>query len=356
MTTRPALLALLALLVLPACGRKGPPVAPEVRVPMPPTTLAATVHAGEIALTWGNPTRRADGSRLRDLDAVTLWRVVDQGAGAAKPAILSGDRVVGYTRVVVIDLARPAPAVVDRNQVQYVDRADLNDGTRYTYVVTATDFQDRTSAPSPRLSVVYITAPKPPTSLRGEAGERRARLAWDPPAELVDGRPLSGTIRYDVLRASSPDAVPAPITKAPIAEREYSDTNLENDQTYYYSARAVRTDGDGTAVSEPSVPLALTPRKTTPPSPPAGLVTIVSGNAVRLSWQPSPEPDVAGYIIYRGRPGAEQERVGSVRAPATVFLDEGVPSGAWRYAVSAFDAAAIPNESGRSAEASVTVP
>jgi len=77
---------------------------------------------------------------------------------------------------------------------------------------------------------------------------------------------------------------------------------------------------------------------------------------VRLSWQASPEPDVAGYVIYRGRPDAALERVGAVRAPATVFLDEAVPPGAWRYAVSAFDAAAVPNESERSAAASVTVP
>jgi fibronectin type 3 domain-containing protein/predicted small lipoprotein YifL len=353
---RAALLALLAVLALGACGRKGPPVAPEVRVPLPPADLGATVRSGEIALNWRNPARRADNTRLRDLVEVTLWRVADEGVGEPKPAILSGDRVVGYTRLIVIRVGSPAPAVIERNQVQYVDRSDLNDGWRYTYVVTATDSQERTSAPSPRLSVTFITAPKPPTNLTGTAGERQATLAWGPPAELADGRPLSGTITYEVLRAASPDAAPAPVTKAPIADREYADTKLENEQTYYYSVRAVRAEAAGTAVSEPSAPLALTPRDMTPPSPPTGLVTIATAGSVRLFWEVSPEPDVADYVIYRGAPGAELQRVGSVRAPTTVFVDTGVPAGTYRYAVSAFDAASTPNESPRSAEVSVTVP
>ncbi|PYN09539.1 MAG: hypothetical protein DME06_15250, partial [Candidatus Rokuibacteriota bacterium] len=154
-----ALVALLALVT--ACGRVGPPVAPERRLPLPPTALSATIRAGEIVLSWQNPTHRADHSRVRDVEVVRLYRTSDAGQGEAKPAVLAGDQVVGYERLAVIRLEQPEPAVVEGRQVRVVDRADLTEGRRYTYVVTASDGSGRTSPPSARLSLVYITAPEP---------------------------------------------------------------------------------------------------------------------------------------------------------------------------------------------------
>src|SRR5207245_2308842 len=103
-----ALVALLALVT--ACGRVGPPVAPERRLPLPPAALSATVRAGEIVLSWQNPTHRADHSRLRDVEVVRLYRTSDAGQREATPPALAGDQVVGYERLAVIRLERPGPA------------------------------------------------------------------------------------------------------------------------------------------------------------------------------------------------------------------------------------------------------
>ncbi|MBI4247747.1 MAG: hypothetical protein HY614_11240, partial [Candidatus Rokubacteria bacterium] len=70
----------------------------------------------------------------------------------------------------------------------------------------------------------------------------------------------------------------------------------------------------------------------------------------------SPDADVAAYIIYRAAPGGALVRMGSVRAPATTFVDREVPSGTWRYAVSAQDTSSQANESPRSSEVAVTLP
>jgi hypothetical protein len=102
--------------------------------------------------------------------------------------------------------------------------------------------------------------------------------------------------------------------------------------------------------------VAVTPRDVTPPSPPTNLIATQAANGVRLSWRASPEPDVAAYVIYRASAGAEFVRVGSVRAPTTVFVDRDVPRGTHRYAVAAQDGGARPNESARSSVATVTVP
>ncbi len=349
-------LCLALLLLLGGCGRKGNPVAPERRVPLPPTELAATVRPGEIGLSWLIPTRRVDHSRALDIETARLYRVVDAGSGEPRPAILSGDRIAGYTETAVIRLDRPEPAAVESGRVRYRDRLDLKEGQRYTYVVTASDAQGRTSAPSPRLSVTFIAAPAPPSNLRGQAGEQQVQLAWDAPRGLADGRPLAGAITYEVRRASSPGAPPTPVSPGPVTGTTYTATGLENERTYFYSVHAVRGDGGGMAQSDPSGTIALTPRKTTPPSPPTGLVAIPSAGAVRLAWNPSPEADIAGYLIYRAAGSGESARIGRVTGPATVFVDRGVAPGAYRYAVSAFDGASTPNVSARSAEVAVTVP
>jgi hypothetical protein len=94
----------------------------------------------------------------------------------------------------------------------------------------------------------------------------------------------------------------------------------------------------------------------TPPSPPQSLVAVTAPDGVRLSWAPSPEADVAAYVVYRAPARGGFVRVGSARAPATTFTDRSVPAGTYRYAVTAEDAGSRANESGRSNEATVSVP
>ena len=77
---------------------------------------------------------------------------------------------------------------------------------------------------------------------------------------------------------------------------------------------------------------------------------------MRLSWAPSPERDVAGYVVYRATEAGALARVGSTTVPTTVFVDRDVPPGPYRYAVTARDAGARANESARSNEVTVSVP
>ncbi len=120
--------------------------------------------------------------------------------------------------------------------------------------------------------------------------------------------------------------------------------------------RAIRAAGTVTAAGEASERVAVTPTKTTPPAPVTDLAALPSRGEVRLSWRPSPEPDVAAYVVHRGARGAPLARIGSVRPPTTTFVDRGVPPGTYRYMVTAQDASARANESRPSNEVAVTVP
>lgn len=345
----------LAAVALGACGRKGPPVAPERRVPQPVADLRALVREDAIELGWVNPRRRRDGTRLRDLVLARVFRHVAADAGEPRPALLDGDRIAGYTEVATIRLAAPAPpAVVEGDRVRWSDRRDLVRDRRYTYVVLTADALGRLSPPSERVSVVYLAVPEAPAGLAAEPGEGEARLAWQPPARLVDGSDAPAGLRYEVLRAPAPEAPLGLVTA--VSEPRFVDRGLVNDQIYHYAVRAVRVEGATRALGRLSARAAVTPRDVTPPAAPSGLVAIPAEGQVRLAWRPSPDADVVGYVVYRAAPGGAFARVGSARAPAVTFTDRDVPRGDWRYAVTAVDAAALANESPRSNEVRVTVP
>ena len=342
---------------LVACGKKGPPVAPERRLPTPPSALQGAVEENTVALSWSNPVVRVDNSRLRDLTTLRLHRREESEGTPLKPAMLSGDRVVGYDEIAVIRLSDPGPAEIQGGRVRWVDRQRLTLGRQYVYVATAEDSLGRSSPPSERLVVVFIAAPKAPREVTAGPGDGQVRLSWQPPTELSDGTSASGELRYLVLRGPAVEGPLAPVTPQPVAGTSFTDTGLENDVEYRYAVRAVRMDPRGAATGAASAPIAASPVKTTPPSPPGNLVAIPSPGAVRLAWVPSPEEDVALYAVYRAVGSGPFERIATTVRVNTVYLDRNVQSGmTYRYAVTAIDRARRPNESGRSNEVSVSVP
>jgi fibronectin type 3 domain-containing protein len=351
-----AALIVLATLAIIGCGRKGLPVAPELREPLAVTSFEAMATAEGIELSWSNPARRVDNTRLRDLTVARVFRSEDSGAGEPRPALRTGNRIAGYTEIATIRLVAPAPAVVQGARVVLADSQGLVDGRRYTYVVLAEDSQGRASAPSTRRPVTYITAPTAPSGVTAEAGDGEVRLRWAPPTRLVDGAELSGELSYEVLRAPEGEAGLQTITTTPITERDLIDRNVVNERPYHYVVRAVRSEAGATARGAPSERVAVTPLDMTPPSPPGRLVVVPSAGTARLSWGASPEPDVAAYVVYRAHDQGDFVRIGATRAPATTFVDRDVAPGTYRYAVTAQDGGARANESARSDEVRVTVP
>lgn len=346
----------LVVLALGACGRRGPPLLPEITVPRAVSDLTAAEREAGIEVAWTVPNRRVDRKRILEPGVARLYRVDDAGKGDPRAALLSHDRVAGYTEIATFHLQGPPSSDPRGGRIVYLDRRDLAYGRRYTYVATTTDAQGRTSPPSARVSITYVAPPEAPQALRAEPGDHTARLSWQPSTRLVDGTPVTDPVAYEVLRAGDLGAEPSPVGRTPRGVTSFEDRGVENDRTYYYAVRAIRAAGTATAAGEASERVAVTPTKTTPPAPVTDLAALPSRGEVRLSWRPSPEPDVAAYVVYRGARGAPLARIGSVRSPTTTFVDRGVPPGTYRYMVTAQDASARANESRPSNEVTVTVP
>jgi len=354
-----ARLAVLTVLVggaLLGCGKKGPPVAPERRIPSPPTGLSAVIEGSTVVLTWTNPTHRTDGTTIKDLRTAKVYRRAEAEGSEPKAAMLSSGRVVGYDEIAAVQLDEPGTVRGERRTGRWVDASGLTVGHRYAYVVTGLDAVGRSSAPSPRLVVPFAAAPAEPRSLATASGDGRVTLRWDPPPAFTDGTPLEGEIRYVVLRGGESEPPAAPVTPAPIAETELVDKGLTNDATYRYAVRAVRVlPGGINAFGAPTAAVAATPVDTTPPAPPTELMAIPGGGVVRLAWRPSLDADVALYAVYRAAGQGSFLRIATTAAVSTVFVDRDVtPGTAYRYTVTALDRARRPNESARSNEARVT--
>jgi hypothetical protein len=346
----------LAVLMLVACGKRDVPVPPYRRLPEAVKDLSARAREGTVDLGWTLPRKRIDGSRLFDLGVARVYRLEDDGRGEPRAAMRVGDRVAGYDEIATIDLQEPASAAARTGRVEYTDRSQFRPGRRYTYVVLTTDAQGRVSPPSTRASLVYLVPPEAPGAVRADPGDGQVELTWQTPARLTDGSTVSGTLTYEVLRAPDTATTPAVVGQTKAGQTTFVDRGLTNDRAYLYSVRAVRSEGAATARGAPSAPVAVTPVKTTPPAPPTDLVAVPSTGEVRLSWTPSPSPDVGAYVVYRAAGGGAPERVGSVQPPAVTFVDRDVAPGRYRYTVTAQDRSTRANESTRSNEATVTVP
>ena len=356
-SARGALLLLLAASALVACGKSGPPIAPELRVPAGPTGLHGAVDEQSVVVGWTGPGTRLDGSRLRAIALYKLYRREEADGGEPKSAMLSSGRVVGYDEIATIRPDSPAPASVQGSSVTWVDRRALAVGRRYVYVVTAEDTLGRSSGPSERLVVPYLAAPKAPRALGAAPGDRRISLTWQPPAELTDGSPAPGDLRYLVLRGAGAEGALAPITPRPVEGTSFTDEGVDNDTDYRYAVRAVRVEPAVSATGEASASVVVAAADTTPPAAPANLLAVPTAGAVRLAWNPSGSPDVAVYAIYRAGETGDFVRIATTMAIATVYVDRDVrPGTTYRYAVTALDRARRPNESPRSNEISVRVP
>ncbi len=150
----------------------------------------------------------------------------------------------------------------------------------------------------------------------------------------------------------------------------FIDKNFEWEKHYEYKVSAVTTVTGGgkdagkvlaEVEGEDSPVVEVFAHDVFPPGTPSGLEAVFSGitapsrRFIDLSWTPDSEPDLAGYNVYRRQSGGEALKINRELVTTPSFRDLDVALGTtFFYSVSAVDVRG--NESGRSPEASETVP
>jgi fibronectin type 3 domain-containing protein len=343
-----------ALFVLPACGRKGPPLPPRPVVPAAVGSLQAEARGSAIVLSWTRPTRNDDNSPLADLLEFRIVRAtLALGTGAAPPS--------AFSFLATVRADQPENAVVQGALYAYRDDAGghgLPTGRQYRYRVQAVNRHGEVGALSADIAVDFPPAPVPPVGLKATAGDATVELEWQaPPA--ASSADVSPTKSYNVYRGVQPGAYgPRPVNPSPLLETRFRDTGVENETTYYYMVRSVANDRLPWRESVDSSEVSTVPQDSTPPAPPRGLIVIPGEGVVSLTWDAGDERDLLGYVVYRREPPQlVPVRLTEQPIPGTTFTDRTARRGAtYIYTVTGVDRSPRRNESVPSTEVEITVP
>ncbi|MDH4184478.1 MAG: fibronectin type III domain-containing protein, partial [Nitrospinota bacterium] len=194
---------------------------------------------------------------------------------------------------------------------EYLDSARPEDGhpfeegAVYWYKVLAYDKRGRVGEMSAAASASSMPKPPAPSNLRLEsAGDGAFTLAWDL-SQLPD---VAG---YRLYRSASKDGVFEMVAQIDGgATAHYTDagtreSKLRSDIDYYYKLTLFNQAG-----AESDMSAAVVASSDKPLAPPSHLqATVGLEGRIIVSWEPSRDPSVDGYIIYRGATPREAERI-----------------------------------------------
>jgi hypothetical protein len=387
------LVALAGLTLLPACGKRGDPLPPLRRRPQPATDLRLAQRGDRLELRFVTPRTTTEGQTLPVFE-VELLR-------ADQPGELTLVRTLRAAPGESLVESEPLPPV--GTTVRYQVRARL--GREISVPTPTATLTVQPLPPAPRALRAQLTPrgvrleweppPPPPEPTPTPMPTPTPAATTGPPAPVstpaatpvpspaapspspaatpqAAGSPSPGVAIPGASPAPTPAAAPTPppfpgavwlfrraqdgrygdaIAQLPITAAAREDAPRPLGTTFCYVARTLYS-------ASPLVESADTPevcleyRDIAAPAAPLGVAVVVAEGQVEVSWSPSPEADLAGYRVYRGRPGQAGELVGSPPATETLFR-EAIPGQAEvvAYAVSAVDQAG--NESPPSPAAEV---
>jgi len=344
----------LSSLLFLSCGRKGPPVPPEIKVPAAVEKVSAVSRGDRVYLSWARPTKNLSDKplSLQDLMEFEIFRREVERSGGESSAV----------SIAKVKAASPDNARIIDGLYTYVDEGGpkgLAFDHQYAYHLRALNFSRQAGPPSREILVTIYPSPLPPVGLKAEAGDGTVLLSWEAPRSRADGRALSRPVLYNIYRGKTPQSYdPEPINPKPITGFTYADVGLANDVGYYYVVRALDDGGPPWHESLESNEAMAIPAHTTPPSPPRNLSFALAPEGVRLAWDSSPEPDLLGYFVYRSlHPKGGYVRLNATPLTTITYLDQTASSHTvYYYAVSAVDASPRQNESELSETVQVEVP
>ncbi|HVP52107.1 MAG TPA: fibronectin type III domain-containing protein [Terriglobales bacterium] len=363
------LAALLALIVLVACGIPGAPQPPSLELPRAVQNLQATRKGDRVTLTWTTPRETTDRTRIKHLGATRICRAVDR--------VLAAECV--ETVGTLPPEQTPLGAAANFTDALPKQLQDAHSLGLISYAVEVENTRGRSAGLSNQVTVPLAPTLPPPTRLLGEVTAKGVVISWVVPLDemqvLSPGLPADRLhYRWRLFRrdTSKPAAAPLEISTAGAfasprlvqPNLNVLDTGAEWEHEYVYWADIETTmlnpkgEVGGTVEGADSPELHVFVHDIFPPAVPTGLQAVSAGTPqqpfIDLSWAPNTESDLAGYNVYRHEEGAAPAKINRELVKAPTYRDIDVqPGHRYFYSVSAVDVRG--NESGRSQEASEEV-
>ena len=339
-----------------ACGKRGDPHPPVPLIPQATTDLVVAQRGPRLLLSWSYPSLTTSGEKLTGIRRVVLYRYVED-LPAQQPArdpktLMPGD--IDPTVPVAISLFAKIPPIGPMQfvklrerlaSVEGVDMTDATVGSRLTYednppfhttdgrpvritYSVVTESETAVGASSNMASIVPVDVAVAPAGVKAEAKPEGVIVSWSAPARSITGAEKPSLLGYNVYRfteADTPGELPSPLNTAPVTGTTFTDVPAHG--TYTYRITAVAAAGTPRLESDPSEPASATYKDLLPPPTPTGVTALVETKAVRLVWDPVSASDLAGYRIYR-REGVGHPPISE--SPPILFTPQLIMATNWR--------------------------
>lgn len=346
---RGAIRALAALFIVSvsvaSCGKKGDPRPPLVLLPIAPADFTVARRASDAIIQFTIPPGNTDGSSPSDVDRVDVYAFDGSPTLPADDMVRRGVKVGSVIVNPAIDpdasqaeveeaKAKNPPGGLDRGAkatvIEHLAQTTLSpDQPLRSYLAVGVNHRGRRGAPTRAAAVPLGPSPAAPPAPRVTYDEKNVTVEW------TAAPAAAGRAAYRVYLGN------AAINEKPVEDTRLTDpAAIEWSSERCYALRTVYSVENVTVESEASPPACVTPVDHFAPAAPAGLKTIAGEASVDLIWDPSPEPDLAGYLVLRAiAPQADPEPITPTLVTETTFHDQ-VPSGSRVvYAVQAVDKA-----------------
>jgi hypothetical protein len=361
------LLALSALGLFPACATIGPPQAPSLALPKPPSDLRAVRKGNQVTLTWTVPTVTTDRQTVRSVGPTRICRGLEAELKECGTPVGEAVAQIVPAAAKVSASAKSRQKVTESYMDKLPERLESDSASAsITYAVEVLNPDGRGAGLSNQVRVSLIRTLPPPGDFRAQVTNQGVVLNWT--NELPATNPNAAIhYLYRVYRhqEGAKEQVPAGEVQ-PGSERSLAltDSSIEWEKTYEYRietvtvvARADKTELQVEGEDSPQVKVFAD--DVFPPAVPSGLQAVFSGPGqqifIDLVWAPVMDVDLDGYNVYRHEEGAAPVKVNAELVKTPAYRDTSVVAGkTYWYSVSAVDVRG--NESARSEEASERVP
>ncbi|MDY0296267.1 MAG: fibronectin type III domain-containing protein [Acidobacteriota bacterium] len=344
-----AALSLTAALFVCACGRKGP-----LRLePRPEPTAIADFQIRQIGavieLSWMFPPVLGDGTTAFDPGEVSWVRCFHSDRHLKDGQFQR--RAEALRKITLDELEKQG--LTYRLRIPFAT-AELTGKKHFFSLMYAYRRQKSPLAPVQEFSSDLPAAGVAGLQITQE--EKALRLDWKRPTGNLAGKPLSritGYVLYRrILPADETEADPAfvPVTKEPILQEKYEDTDTSLEGRYEYRVAALLS---ARIESAPSDTVKITMVDKYPPDIPSGMVVFRARDHLLINWLAVKDSDLSHYRIYR-RADQEEEFVLLVdRVTEPHYEDRSVKAGqTYHYQVTAVDIRgneSLPSQAGKEA-------
>jgi hypothetical protein len=345
-----------------ACGKKGPPLPPLVKLPVAPSELTAVRRADTVDLQLTVPGANTDSSRPANVARVEVYALTGPATVSEAEVLKQGTKVAS----IPVKAPRDPDATFDpadpdqfESDVEPPEGEGLDQGTVAhvqekltapavrgvapatpavrTYVGVGITTRGRRGPSSRRVAVPLVPSPPPPSTPDVTYTETAVTVKW--PALPVPPESPSTSAAYNVYEVTGSSQTP--LTKSPITDPQYSDARMTWGATRCYAVRSVATVDALAVESEATSPACVTLADIFPPAAPKGLQAVATEGAINLIWDANGEADLDGYILLRAVAAGDDKLAPITPMPIreTAFRDPVSAGARYVYALRAVDRA-----------------